>query len=264
MDHPVSIPIKRVVRETEYVKTFVFEHELGSKPGQFVMLWIPGVDAKPFSVAYDNGKEFWVTFYKVGPATEELFKFEEGDLVGVMGPYGTHYKYKDGQRLALVAGGYGAAPMYSVALEASERGCEIDFIVGARGEEHLLYLDLIKNLKGTKLHIATDDGSVGYKGYNTEVLEEVLKGGGVDWVFTCGPELMMKRVSDIAHESGVKAQLSLERYMKCGFGVCGNCVVDDAGIRLCSEGVVVTNDMARKIKDFGKYHRDGLGLKHYF
>jgi dihydroorotate dehydrogenase electron transfer subunit len=61
----------------------------------------------------------------------------------------------------------------------------------------------------------------------------------------------------------VPAQLSLERYMKCGFGVCGNCVVDDLGVRLCKEGVVVDNSIATKIKDFGKYHRDSLGKKHY-
>jgi len=263
MDHPVSIPIKKIIQETEHVKTFVFEHQLGSKPGQFIMLWIPGVDAKPFSVAYDNGKEFWVSFYKVGPATEALAKFNEGYLVGIMGPYWTHYKYKKGEHLALIAGGYGAAPMYSVAKEASEAGCKLDFIVGARSEKDLLYLELIEKLDNTTLHIATDDGSRGHEGYNTQVLEEILEKEKVDWIFTCGPEMMMKRVSDIAHEKGIRAQLSLERYMKCGFGVCGNCVIDDLGTRLCKEGVVINNDLARRIKDFGQYHRDALGRKRY-
>lgn len=262
MDHPVSVPIKKIIQETENVKTFVFEYELGAKPGQFVMLWIPGIDAKPFSVAYDNGKEFWVTFFAIGPATKKLFEFSEGDFVGVMGPYGTHYQYDDGQHLALVAGGYGAAPMFFVAQEAVTRGCTVDFIVGARSKEHLLFLDHIKGLENTELHIATDDGSEGFTGYNTALYEEIIQKKKPDWTFSCGPEVMMKRVSDIVTEADLHAQFSLERYMKCGFGICGNCCVDESGIRLCSEGVVIDNTQARSIKDFGKYHRDALGRKH--
>jgi dihydroorotate dehydrogenase electron transfer subunit len=62
----------------------------------------------------------------------------------------------------------------------------------------------------------------------------------------------------------VPAQLSMERYMKCGFGICGNCVVDPSGIRMCVEGPVVKNFVALTIEEFGKYHRDDLGKKHDF
>jgi dihydroorotate dehydrogenase electron transfer subunit len=169
--------------------------------------------------------------------------------------------------LILVAGGYGAAPMYFVANEAIKDGCTIDFIVGARSREHLLYLEEIKKLKNTTLHIATDDGSMGHKSYNTEVLEQLLTPVTsyqlpVTTVFACGPELMLTRVSEICAERNIRCAMSLERYMKCGYGLCGNCVVDPLGIRLCTDGPVVSNETCRKITEFGKYHRDSVGRKH--
>lgn len=264
MDYPVSIPIKKIIQETDDVRTFVFEYQLGAKPGQFVMLWLPGVDAKPFSVAYDDGQEFWITFFAVGPMTKQLATKKVGDLVGVIGPYGTNYQYQAGENLALVAGGYGAAPMYFVAQEAAEKNCKIDFIVGARSEKHLLFLELIEQLPNTTLHVATDDGSRGHQGYNTEVLEKILDAQPMDWLFSCGPEMMMKRVCDIGAERDVEVQISMERYMKCGFGVCGNCCVDGLGIPLCKKGVVISGKTANSIPEFGKYHRDSLGQKHYF
>ena len=75
---------------------------------------------------------------------------------------------------------------------------------------------------------------------------------------------MLKRVLDICVEHGAHCQLSLERYMKCGFGICGNCCVDSLGIRLCTDGPVVKGDIAKNIAEFGSYHRDDLGKKHEF
>lgn len=318
---PKVLPIKKIVKETENIKTFIFDYSefshLGgrSKPGQFVMLWIPGVDEKPFSIAYDDGKEFWLTIAKVGPATAELFKLGVGDLVGVRGPFGTCYEFEPGEHLALLAGGYGAAPMYNVAVNALAAGCKVEFIVGARSRELLLYekrvKELAKKYKGKKAggravsgcvtgssvsggqifyHAATDDGSYGYKGYNTDVLAQVLKkkigiwgavgrgaksrggrdasSGGVkaksekvDRVFACGPEIMMKKAAEMALKARVDCQLSLERYMKCGFGVCGQCCMDDSGICVCRDGSVYDGAAALKLREFGRYHRDGVGRR---
>lgn len=261
---PVSLPIKKIVQETPHVKTFVFEYQLNSKPGQFVNVWIPRVDEKPMSIAFDSGKEFWLTIFAVGAVTKRLFELKVGDLVGIRGPFGTYFTYKKGEKLALVGGGYGAAPLFNLAYEAEKQGCKTQFILGARSKTHLLFLNHIRKLKNTYLHIATDDGSVGHKGYNTELLEQVLKKEKVNRIFAVGPEMMMKRVSDIVWKAKIPCQVSLERYMKCGFGVCGNCCMDDLGIRACTEGPVMDNTLARKIKEFGVYHRDTVGKKHYF
>src|SRR3989344_2134345 len=291
---PTTYRVAAIRQETEHVKTFTFPVSFGALPGQFIMVWLPGFDEVPMSVAMDDGTVTKMTFFDVGDLTKELFKLTKGDLVGLRGPFGTHYEWEKNQHLILVAGGYGAAPMYFVAQEAVKDGCTVDFVVGARGKEHILYLDEIKGLKNTTLHIATDDGSVGHKGYNTEVLEKLLHENASSprrsvmlsevseanedeahvrrsaqhdtflSVFACGPEMMMKRISVICAERNVPCFMSLERYMKCGYGLCGNCVVDPLGIRLCTDGPVVSNDIIQSIKEFGTYHRDALGKKHNF
>jgi dihydroorotate dehydrogenase electron transfer subunit len=271
---PITLPIKKIIRENEFVKTYIFQHRLNSLPGQFVNLWIPRVDEKPISIAYDGGDEFWLTIFAVGPATKTLSDFREGDLVGIRGPFGTSFQYQDGDHLMLLGGGYGSAPLYNLAVQALNRGCTIDFIIGARSENYLIFVAPIRELEKKfpgkiQLHLATDDGSAGQKGYNTQILEKLLNDvqSGASGkksrccVMAVGPEMMMKRASDLAFAAGVRCQVSLERYMKCGFGVCGNCCVDDGGERMCTEGPVVDHLFARKTKDFGAYHRDKVGRK---
>jgi dihydroorotate dehydrogenase electron transfer subunit len=224
------------------------------------------------SVADDNGAETKITFFAVGDMTRELAKKDIGDLVGLRGPFGTSYQWKPGQHIALVAGGYGAAPMFFVAKETVGHGCTLEAIVGARGKEHLLYLEELESLPHVSLHVCTDDGSVGFKGYNTQLLEKLLEAcpvgadecSPIDQIFACGPERMLKRVSEISAQHKIPSQLSLERYMKCGFGLCGNCVVDPLGIRLCTDGPVIHNDICAAISEFGQYHRDDVGKKHAF
>jgi dihydroorotate dehydrogenase electron transfer subunit len=273
---PRTYPISAIKEETEHVKTFTFPVSFGAKPGQFLMVWLPGVDEVPMSVALDDGELTKITFFDIGDATQALFRCRVGDLVGLRGPYGTHYEWDPGQHLCLIAGGYGAAPLYFVAVESIKDGCTIDFIIGARSREHLLYVEEVEKLQSTKLHISTDDGSMGFKGRNTEVLEQLLtarrlsaaarprRDGPLTAVFACGPELMLKRISAICSEQSIRCAMSLERYMKCGYGLCGNCVMDPLGIRLCIDGPVVQNDLCQRLTEFGKYHRDDLGRKHAF
>lgn len=268
-DIPKAIPIKKIIQETPFVKTFVFEQKLGAKPGQFVNVWIPRVDEKPMSVAFCDEKEFWITMFAVGPFSKRMHHLKEGDLVGIRGPYGTTFTFEKGQHLVMMAGGYGAAPLYFLTAEAVKAGCTVDFVIGARNKEHLLYLERIEKLPGVNLLVATDDGSVGEKGFNTLILERLIseskkEGKKIDCVYTCGPEVMMKRISDMCFEASINAQISIERFMKCGFGVCGQCCVDPKGLRMCKEGPVVKNELARKLTEFGKYHRDRMGKVHTF
>ncbi len=269
---PKTCRILHIKQETTHVKTLTFPVSFGAKPGQFLMAWLPGVDEIPMSIAMDDGKETRITFFDVGDATKALFRCSVGDLIGLRGPFGTHYEWTPRQHLILVAGGYGAAPMYFVAKEALKDNCTIDFVVGARSKEHLLYLEEIRSLKNTTLHVATDDGSMGHKGYNTEILEQLLANkehassalSMTQSVFACGPEMMLKRISVICAEKNIPCAMSLERYMKCGYGLCGNCVMDPLGIRLCIDGPVVKNEVCVHLTEFGSYHRDALGKKHSF
>lgn len=269
------LPISRIIQENAMTKTFVFEYSLGGKPGQFLMMWIPGFDEKPMSIAFADEKEFWVTVCAVGPFSESLHKLKVGDKVGVRGPLGTHYKFKVGEHLALVAGGYGAAPMYFVAHEAVKMRCEVEFLIGARNKDLLLYGEKILAL-GVNLHISTDNGSAGFKGYVTQLLDEVLSKEEhsaslgerglrpVGQVFTCGPEVMMKACGQVAEKHGVEAHMSMEKYMKCGIGVCGQCAIDDKGDLCCVSGPVMRWGYLKKLPEMGQYHRDAQGRKHYF
>ncbi|MBU2259109.1 dihydroorotate dehydrogenase electron transfer subunit, partial [Patescibacteria group bacterium] len=160
---PTTYRIADIKRETEFVQTFTFNITLGARPGQFAMVWLPGVDEVPMSIAYDDGKLLRITFFAVGDMTQKLAKSKVGDLVGLRGAFGTHYEWEKGQELALVAGGYGAAPMYFAAHEAIKDGCSVHVFVGARSKEHLLYLNELSSLTNVTLHVATDDGSQGFK-----------------------------------------------------------------------------------------------------
>ncbi len=260
---PRSVRIKAIHHENEIVKTFVLDISVGGRPGQFVNLWIPGLDEKPFSIAMDDGKELTLAIAAVGPFSNAVHEKKVGDFLGVRGPFGQPFDWKPGQTLALLGGGYGAAPLLFLAKEALKDGCKVHFIVGARRKDLLLYNDAAQEVPGLIFHAATDDGSEGHHGYNTQILEEIMKAEHVDCVCTVGPEGMMKRAGELAEMNGADAQISVERYMKCGFGICGNCVVDGLGIPVCTYGPVMHLSQVKLIEDFGKYHRDDVGKKHY-
>jgi dihydroorotate dehydrogenase electron transfer subunit len=265
MDIPQIYRIKEIREENPYIKTYIFEGNLGSKPGQFINLWIPRVDEKPFSISYEDKGEFWITVFKVGAFTEKMFKeLKVGSKVGIRGPYGKGFEIPDGCKLAVVGGGCGSAPLYFAAYEAKKKGCEIDFIAGARSKDYLFFLDEVKNITGSEVQVATDDGSMGCKGFNVELLKEAVGKKKYDLIITCGPEMMMKKVIEIADEVKVPVQLSMERYMKCGFGICGQCVLDPEGLRVCKDGPVFTGEQIKKVKDFGEYFRDDVGRKVYY
>ena len=143
----------------------------------------------------------------------------------------------------------------------------MDFCLGARDKENLLFEKRLSELSNLRMHVATDDGSKGHKGYVTDLLPDLIQNYSGDkkiTLVTCGPELMEKKVLDAANNFNVDAEISIERYMKCGIGICGQCCVDPLGIRMCMEGPVVSKDIANKLTEFGKYHRDKSGAKIYF
>ena len=256
------VPIARIREENPAVRTFFFDYPLNAKPGQFVMIWVPGYNEKPMSVAYSDSQGFGVTIAKIGPFSEELFKLKKGNRLGVRGPYGTAYTLpRNAKRVAMVGGGFGSAPLRFLTEHAVKRGIHVDFLQGARSEDKLLLIDEIKKL-GAHPHVSTNDGSFGHKGLVTDVLEKLLETNPFDAVYTCGPELMMKAVGEFAQKKGVYCEISVERYMKCGFGVCGQC--DCGGFLSCMEGTVVDFNKIKDNPEFGVLHRDGAGLKHYF
>lgn len=256
-EQPTVLPIKKVVQETPAIKTYTFEHQLGAEPGQFVMLWIPRVDQKPVSVSRQTSNDFDLTVFKIGKATEALFTMKEGDKVGISGPYGRGFEVEPKKNIVLVGGGCGSAPLRMLGEEAEKADCKVTFITGAQTSKDVLFKGALSDTC-----ITTDDGSEGFKGFTTQKLEEILaEDKTIDKVYSCGPEVMMKGVVDVCAKHKILCEISMERYMKCGFGICGQCAVDPLGICICKAGPVFSGEMAAKITEFGQYHRDKAGVK---
>ncbi|MBW2992487.1 dihydroorotate dehydrogenase electron transfer subunit [Candidatus Woesearchaeota archaeon] len=258
-EQPIMLEIEKIVDEAKDFKTFIFRHNLYAEPGQFIMAWLPGIDEKPFSVSFQDNERFGITIFKIGKFTENLFKLKDGDKLGIRGPYGNGFTLKKGN-IVLVGGGCGSAPMGFLADELKKFNSKINFIIGAKCKESLLFLDRM-NHSNIKITIATDDGSYGFKGFTTEVLENILKKRQIDMVYTCGPEIMMKFVVQICDKYNVPCELSLERFMKCGIGVCGQCCMDNSGVIVCKDGPVFSGKVVKQLKEFGNYKRAKSGKK---
>lgn len=261
IEQPKAMKIVEVRCEAKDICTFKFNEKLKAEPGQFVMLWLPRINQKPFGISKLSEDSFELTICKVGSFTDELFKKNPGDYVGIQGPYGKPFSL-EAKNAVLVAGGYGSAPIAFLADALISKGAKVTLIIGAKNKESLVFENRFKDSNAT-LICTTDDGSLGRKGFTTDALKDVLENDKtVDMIYTCGPEIMMKKVIELADTYNVNCQASLERYMKCGFGICGQCCVDDTGVRICKEGPVFDKEFIKKyVLEFGKYHRDGTGKK---
>ncbi|MBN2013830.1 MAG: dihydroorotate dehydrogenase electron transfer subunit [Candidatus Altiarchaeota archaeon] len=258
MGAPDIVRILKVKDETPTVKTFTLDKKMAAKPGQFAMLWIPGVGEKPFSFSSLKDKaEF--TIREVGAFTKKMFTLKKGDLIGIRGPFGDGCFRIEGKKVCVAAGGVGIAPLRPIIDELLKGGRELTVIQGASTVDELMWIDELKKKK-LDLLIATDDGTCGSRGSVCDVLHNLLDKGEIDQIYTCGPEPMMKVIADLSLEKKIPCQISLDRYMKCGNGICGQCCVDPSGKRVCKEGPVFT---AEELKDseFGRYRRDASGSR---
>ncbi|MFH1773850.1 MAG: dihydroorotate dehydrogenase electron transfer subunit [Methanobacteriota archaeon] len=253
--------IKKIIQETPRIKTFMFDMEVDATPGQFGMFWIPGLDEKPMSLSHTSGL-LGVTVLKLGPFSSKMHKMKEGDLLGVRAPLGKGFNVH-GKKILVVGGGSGIAPLAPLAEKALKEGKRVTAIVGALTKAELLFVDRMRNA-GAEVLIATDDGTAGTKGFTTDVLREVLKEKSFDQCFTCGPEIMMLKVLQQAKEKDIPTQVSLHRYIKCGIGICGHCVMDETGFRVCKEGPTFRDKEMEKTIEFGKYWRNASCTKIYF
>ncbi len=256
---PTTLSVIKIVKENYRTVTLTFANQLGIiRPGQFVMLWLPSVNEKPVSVAYADEKTIELTVSAVGPWSKAIQKIKKGDKLGLRGPFGNTFKLS-GKHIILVGGGFGIAPLHFFATLTQQHKIKTDCIIGARNKKELLYVNKLKKL--TNLYITTDDGSVGDKSYTTDKLAELLNQNHYSQIYSCGPEIMMRKVAELAKQAKTPSQLSLERYMKCGFGICGSCCLDDSGSRVCTDGTVYSGEKVLKESEFGRSHRDSSGRK---
>jgi len=238
----LQVAEKRV--ESPEFATLFFDYSLPFKPGQFLMIWIPGIDEKPYTVSFHSSDRFAITIEAKGVFSQKAITLEKGDMIGIRGPFGNGFNIKQDEKIAVVAGGCGMAPLAMLVERLPKNACVIH---GAKSEKYILYPERFT----IKRQFCTDDGSFGHKGFVTDLLEkEIARGKKFDMVYTCGPEIMMHAVFQICEKHGLPCQVSLERYMRCGFGVCGACVCGDKVV--CKDGPVFGSEALRGMKDFNK------------
>ena len=245
------VEIAKVRDEFPGNRTFYMEEDLGFWPGQFVMAWLPGVDEKPIALI-PWGKKYALNIEGKGGATKKMLGLKAGDKIGIRGPYGRPFTTGGVKKAIVVAGGVGIDSIVMLCQRLAEGGCKTKIILGGRNKERIIFEKELK--PHGDIYITTDDGGYGEKGYNVQVLERLLakekgkKTGAM--VYACGPEVMMVKALETARRHGWGFECSVERYMKCGIGICGECVIND---RLaCADGPVFSGKELEKMDEFGK------------
>jgi dihydroorotate dehydrogenase electron transfer subunit len=261
-NHTTICTIEKVIDETPTVRTLVFSDDIMSNvlPGQFAMVWIPGINELPMSVmiAQETGKAAF-TVRKHGPASTGLFNLKAGQQIGIRGPYGNSFNLKHG-KLLLVGGGTGLVPMMRLMTFVKPTD-DVTLLIGAKSKDEVFFEDLANNLLKNNSHkviVTTDDGSYGEKGLVTDMVEVLINQNNFDGVYTCGPEKMMYKTVQISHSKGLFVQASLERMMKCGVGICGSCCVGEDLV--CRDGTVFDGVHLSSNKEFGYLYRNKAGI----
>jgi len=211
----------------------IFDRSVRIKPGQFVFVWIPGIGEKPFSILDDN--PLTLAVQKRGCFTEALTNLEKGKEIYLRGPYGQPVKIEKNSKIILVAGGCGLTALYQIARDFRDK--KIEAFVGAKDKDHLFYINKLRAF--SEVNLATNDGSEGYPGMTTELLEEKLRESeGEDLIFfNCGPKEMIEAAEAVEREYAAPDKIynSVEYPTKCGVGLCGSCAAKN-GQRLCVDG----------------------------
>ena len=152
---------------------------------------------------------------------------EPGSPSNLLGPGGHGWRVPEGAaRALLVAGGIGVPPILGAATILSQMGVAFDVCLGAASASKIVGIDELRALGAESVSISTDDGTAGACGFCTDPAAALLAKGGYDYVASCGPTPMMKKVAQAAADAGVYCEVSLERMMSCGFGACNTCNVE--------------------------------------
>lgn len=257
LNKQLLLPIKKIVRESPKVKTFYFHYHFNSLPGQFMMVWVPGIGERPMAI-FENKNGFLMSVAKVGQVTTALHNMKVGERIGFRGPYGTHFSLPEKKgKIIMISRGCGIIPLIPLAIEAKNKGYEVIVLNGAETAKEVLYKKLFKRYI---TFICTQDGSLGEKMNLHELFAKYLSENKKPlMVYLSGSERMEYRIAKICWEKNIPFQASIERHLKCGVGVCGSCTVDPTGWRMCVEGPVIPGEKLKKIKEFGRYKRSASG-----
>ena len=230
------------------------------KPGQFITLAVGGPDSsmllsRAFSihdVRPDHGGTVEIVFAVHGRGTQWLAERRARDVLDVTGPLGKPFPLpRDPANCLLIGGGYGSAPLFSLADKLRERGCQTDFLLGA-GSGGRVFGALTARRTGRTATITTEDGSLGSRGMVTDMLDQVIHEARTDVIYACGPMPMLRQITALAARYDIPVQAAVEEAMACGVGVCMTCVLPVIGSdgitrmsRSCVDGPVFRGEQVR-------------------
>ncbi len=270
MDPMQSKPyrIERVKQETHDTFTLELCPQNGSgcppfEAGQFNMLYVFGVGEVPISISGDPNvpQQLVHTTREVGPVTHAMHELKRGDVLGVRGPYGTHWPVKQaaGNDVVIVSGGIGFAPLRPALYELiahREQFGKVVLLYGARTPDEILYPKELQQWRAKfdlEVYVTVDRAMGGWRG-NVGVVTTLIPKAPFDpshtVAFVCGPEIMMRFALLELKRRGVAPQnlfISMERNMKCGIGFCGHCQF--GGAFVCKDGPVFRFDQVQDVFD---------------
>ncbi len=206
--------------------------------GQFVNIKLDGFYLRrPISVCDYDGESLTIIYKVVGKGTEYMAGLSKGDKLDILTGLGNGYDLtKSGNNPLLIGGGAGVPPMYNLCRKLLEEGKKPTVIMGFNTSDEIFYEEEFKKL-GAEVIVATADGSKGVKGFVTDA----MKGVSYSYIYTCGPEPMLKAVYNAAESGG---QFSFEERMGCGFGACMGCSCETkyGNKRICKDGPVLDKE----------------------
>ena len=270
---PISAEIISNKKIGAYNHVVLSVNELAAhcKPGNFAAISVGGAGSATIlrrafaiyrsSVRPDGSGILEFVISPVGSGSKWVSSRSAGEYLDLIAPLGTAFGIPTTPANALlVGGGYGSAPLFSLAEVLKAKGCRVDMVLGA-STAGKIYAPLEGKRSVTSLTITTDDGSAGIQGRVSDVLEEIIHTNEIDVIYSCGPMLMLEAITKISQKFGITHQCSVEESMACGIGVCMTCVLpveDSDGVvkmtRTCIEGPVmdgnkVTWSKSREVPD---------------
>ena len=208
-----------------------------ARAGQFVQVKISDEFTlrRPLGIASTANDHVKIFYRAVGRGTENLSAKKSGERLNILGALGNGFTPRDG-KILLVGGGMGLAPLLCAAEKFSA-----DVLIGGKTQGEVDFWQEEFRPHVEKIFVTTDDGSVGKKGFVTDLLPEILSSENYSAVLTCGPEIMMRGVSRQALEKNLPCEVSFEKRMACGLGACLSCSIDtiDGRKKVCKDGPVL-------------------------
>lgn len=252
-----AVRIAEVKNERGSVRSLYFMDEFASQglPGNFIMVWVPGVEELPMNLSRIEKTYQSVTVWAYSTGTSALCNMEEGDTIWIRGPYGVPYSIQ-GEKNLLIGSGSGLAPLFALAKKMNAEKLSATFVLQAKNKEGLIFKEELSEF--CNVVAVTSDGSEGTKGYASHIAGTLIARHDFDVIYAGLGEIEQKKIFEYAAKKLIPVQFGLERLMLCAIGLCGSCSIGK--YLVCKDGPVMKTEQIREsFQEFGVFRRNRSG-----